>query len=106
MVEKESLLDKGLRKYIEKENKTKKLYDSSLKPLQGKFTEYHKHTKERKREYTLLDGRLHGWFETWYEDGSKRSQASFYNGLQEGAYHKWDENGKKIKMYILPMFIE
>ena len=47
-----------------------------------------------KLEAHYKDGREHGSFKQWYENGQQRAQSNFVNGKKEGSEYTWDKGGR------------
>ena len=52
-----------------------------------------------KSKTSYVDGKVHGNFESWYEDGFIFEQRTFMNGLKVGIHNGWWSNGQKKFIY-------
>jgi antitoxin component YwqK of YwqJK toxin-antitoxin module len=66
-----------------------------IKKLSGYYD-----NKKKKFEWNYLEEKPHGKFLTWYENGQKKSDRTYENGVIT-AYDYFEENGKKRDVYVV-----
>ena len=62
------------------------------KPYTGEVVNFHPN-KKKSESYSLKEGRLHGPFVTYREDGSRAFQVTFADGIEHGPFKRWFEDG-------------
>jgi len=69
---------------------------NSEKPFTGKYVIYWNDGDEQKKEaINYKNGVLDGLYTKWYENGQKSLEANFKNGKLDGLETIWYENGQK-----------
>jgi len=71
-----------------------KYQQDSQKPYSGEIFDLYDNGN-KKIEGSYKDGLLDGLWTVWYEDGQKFQEQSFKNGIPDGLSTKWNENGQK-----------
>ena len=51
--------------------------------------------KDSKKEDAWKDGKLHGHFTEWHQNGQKAEDGSYEDGKEDGLFTLWHENGQK-----------
>ena len=66
------------------------------KPFTGKYIVYwNDRDEQKKEEINYKNGVLDGSYTAWYENGQKSLEANFNNGKLDGLETIWYENGQK-----------
>lgn len=63
---------------------------------EGLFTVSHENG-QKKSEGTYLNGLLEGVFTVWHENGQKKSEETYHKGRKEGVLTYWDEDGNCLR---------
>ena len=63
------------------------------KPYTGEVVRFYSN-KKKSESYSIRNGKLHGPFVTYREDGSRAFQVTFSNGVEQGPFKRWFEGGK------------
>lgn len=70
-------------------------------PDNGEKTEYWYDGDNIKAKYTLKDGKINGSFKTYYYNGNTEKTGSYINGIANGKYIVYDEDGSKSEEYSM-----
>lgn len=91
-----SSFDKSITAYRFLLIKKSSVYD----PDNGKKTDYY-YGDTKQAEYTLKNGKLDGALKVFYENGQLKKTGSYKNGLANGNFIEYDENGIKLFEYYM-----
>ena len=67
----------------------------TLKPYSGGVFELHEKKKVVRREYRLLNGKEHGLYTSYREDGAKSNEANYKDGKEHGRFTSFYKDGTK-----------
>ena len=68
---------------------------STLKPYTGPVFKMWKEKNVKKLEYPLIDGKPHGKYFSYHENGQKFGEVEFRDGKKQGKATLWHKNGAK-----------
>ena len=71
-------------------------YETTLIERDGLYTNWYENGQKR-FELTYKDGIHNGLSTYWYENRQKESEVTYKDGKRDGLWTDWDENGKKLK---------
>jgi antitoxin component YwqK of YwqJK toxin-antitoxin module len=63
---------------------------------EGLFTFWHENG-QKKSEGTYLNGLIEGVFTVWHENGQKKSEGTYLKGRKEGVFTYWNEDGNCLR---------
>lgn len=92
-----SYYDKSITAYNFQLIKKSGVYD----PDNGEKTEYWYGGDKIKAKYTLKDGKINGSFKTYYYSGNTEKTGSYINGIANGKYIVYGEDGSKSEEYSM-----
>jgi antitoxin component YwqK of YwqJK toxin-antitoxin module len=64
-------------------------------PKNGVYVRYHPKSNNKEVEYTFVDGKRHGIYQRWYENGLLMYKCNYVDGLMDGLFQDWLYDGSK-----------
>jgi antitoxin component YwqK of YwqJK toxin-antitoxin module len=87
--------DNNLQYYIDLHLATDNYYNVVLNNYNGIFRRYYD-SGQIWSEFNYINGKIHGKYNIWYENGQFDEIGHMYGNTQENEYKKWDEFGNLI----------
>ncbi len=64
------------------------------------FTTFYEKDGQKSREFTYVNDKIEGLYQTWYSNGFKCEEKPFINNKREGLNQYWNWNGTLLVEYI------
>jgi antitoxin component YwqK of YwqJK toxin-antitoxin module len=58
------------------------------------------HYKNSEREFTIVNGKLHGEYKSWGSDGELFEHCTYKKGKRDGEFKKWYRNGQLWEQFF------